>query len=50
VSNFEHVSFAIDEKYSKNNNDNPNYYVSHVIFQTYKNVVLRNVHSFGWLF
>jgi len=20
-----------------------------VIFQTYKNVVLRNVHSFGWL-
>jgi hypothetical protein len=43
VSNFEHVKFAIIEKYSKNNNDNLKYYASFVIFQTYKNVVLRNV-------
>jgi hypothetical protein len=49
VSSFEHVNFAIDGKYSKNSYDNPNYYASLMIFQTYKNVVLRNVHSFGWL-
>jgi hypothetical protein len=49
ASSFEHVKFAINEKYSKNNNYNPNYYVSFVIFQTYKNVVLRNVHSLRWL-
>jgi hypothetical protein len=30
------------------NYDNPNYYASRVIFQTYKNVVLRRVHSLGW--
>jgi hypothetical protein len=48
VSNLEHVSFAISTKYSKNNYDNPNHYVSLVIFQTYKNVVLKCVHSFGW--
>jgi hypothetical protein len=28
---------------------NPNYYVFLVIFQTCKNVVVRNVHSLGWL-
>jgi hypothetical protein len=39
VSNFENVSFAINGKYSKTNYDNPNYYVSFLIFQTYKNVV-----------
>jgi hypothetical protein len=49
VSNFEHVNFAINGKYSKKNYDNPNYYASLVIFQTYKNVVLSSVHSFGWL-
>ncbi len=51
VSNFGHVNFAINAKYSKNNYDNPNYYVSLVIFQTYKNAVLRSVHSLGlfWL-
>jgi hypothetical protein len=43
-----HVNFAINEKYSKNNYDNPNYYASHLIFQTYKNVVLGNVPSLGW--
>jgi hypothetical protein len=32
VSNFEHVNFAINGKYSKNIYDNPNYYVSLVIF------------------
>ncbi len=26
MSNFEHVKFAIDGKYSKNNYENPNYY------------------------
>jgi hypothetical protein len=49
VSSFEHVKFAINEKYSQKNYDNPNYYASFVIFQTYKNVVLRSVHSLGWL-
>jgi hypothetical protein len=49
VSNFEDVNFAINGKYFKKNYDNPNYYVSLVIFQTYKNVVLISVHSFGWL-
>ncbi len=50
VSRFEHVSFVINEIYSKNNYDNPNYYASLVIFQTYKNVVSKSVHSPGWLF
>jgi hypothetical protein len=49
VSSFEHVNFAINGKYSKKNYDNPNYYDSLVIFQTYKNVILRSVHSLGWL-
>jgi hypothetical protein len=47
VSSFEHVKFAINEKYCKNNYDNPNYNASFMIFQTYKNVILRNVHPFG---
>jgi hypothetical protein len=41
VSNFERVNFAINEKYSKKRYDNPNYYVSLVIFQTFKNAILR---------
>jgi hypothetical protein len=45
VSSFEHVNFAINKKYSNFFYDNPNYYY---IFQTYKNVVLRSVHSLGW--
>jgi hypothetical protein len=49
VLSFEHVNFAINEKYSKKYYGNSNYYVSLVIFQTYKNGVLRNVHSLGWL-
>jgi hypothetical protein len=48
MSNFEHVNFAIINKYSKNNYDNPNYYASLVIFQAYKNAILRNVHSLRW--
>jgi hypothetical protein len=48
VSSFEHIKFSINEKYSEKNNDNPNYYSSLVIFQTYKNAVLRSVHSLGW--
>jgi hypothetical protein len=50
VSIFEHVNFAINWKYSKNIYDNSNYYVSLVIFQTYKNVILRIAYSFGWFF
>jgi hypothetical protein len=50
VSSFEHLKFSINEKYFKNNYENPNYYVSFVIFQKYKNVVLKSVHLFGWLF
>jgi hypothetical protein len=46
---FEHVKFAMNEKYSKHINVNPNYNALVVIFQTYKNVVLRSVHSFGWV-
>jgi hypothetical protein len=49
VSSFENVNFAINGKYSQKLYDNPNYDVSLVNFQTYKNVVLRSVHSFGWL-
>jgi len=49
VSRFENVNFAINGKYSQKNYDNPNYYASLVIFQTYKNAILRSVHSFGWL-
>jgi hypothetical protein len=50
VSNFEHVNFAINETYSKKHYDNPNYYASLVIFQTYKNAILRSVHSLRWFF
>jgi hypothetical protein len=39
VSSFEHVNFAI-EKYSRKDYDNPNYYVSLLIFQTYKNTII----------
>ncbi len=49
VSNFEHINFAINGKYSTNFYGNSNYHVSLVIFQTYKNVVLRSVHSLRWL-
>jgi hypothetical protein len=47
VSNFENVNFAINGKYFKKNYDSPNYYVSFVIFQTYKNAVLKSVYSLG---
>ncbi len=30
VSKFEHVNFSINEKYFKNNYDNPNYYALHL--------------------
>jgi hypothetical protein len=36
VSSFEHVNFSFNGKYSKKHYDNPNYYVSLVIVQTYK--------------
>ncbi len=49
VLSFEHVNFTINGKYSKFVYDNLNYYASLVIFQTYKNVVLKSVHSLGWL-
>jgi hypothetical protein len=41
VSSFENVSFSINEKYSQQKHNNPNYYVSLVIFQIYKNAVLK---------
>jgi hypothetical protein len=50
VSSFEHVNFAINEKYSKKIYDNPKYYASFVMFQTYKNIILRNAHSLGCSF
>ncbi len=40
MSSFEHVNFAINEKYYEKYYDNANYYASFVIFQTYKIVVL----------
>jgi hypothetical protein len=43
LSSFEHENFAINAKYSKKHYDNPNYYASFLIFQIYKNVVLRSV-------
>jgi hypothetical protein len=46
MSIFEHVNFSINGKSFPKNYDIPNYYVSFVIFQTYKNVALRRVHSF----
>ncbi len=49
VSSFEHVNFTINKKYFERHYDNPNYYSSLVIFQTYKNICLRRVHSLGWL-
>jgi len=48
VSNFEHIIFAMNEKYFQKNYDNVNYHASLVIFQTYKNAILKNVHPFGW--
>jgi hypothetical protein len=47
VSSFGHINFENNEKYSKRNYDNPNYYASFVIFQTYKNAILKYIHSFG---
>jgi hypothetical protein len=44
------VCFGIDGKqWFKSHYDTPTYYVSLVIFQIYKNIILRNVHSLGWL-
>jgi len=48
--NFEHVNFAINGKYSQIFFGNPNYYVSLVIFQTYKIATLKSVHSFDNFF
>jgi hypothetical protein len=48
VLSFEHVNFVINEKYSQKNYDNPNYYVSLLIFQTYKNAILKSVYLLGW--
>jgi len=54
VAKFEHVNFAINGNYFEFFNENPNYYVSLVIFQTYKTLVLKSVHplggSFDWVF
>jgi hypothetical protein len=50
MSSFDHVNFTINGKYSQKHYDNPNYDAALVIFQTYKNEILRNVHSLGWFF
>jgi hypothetical protein len=52
VLSFEHIKFTINKKYFKKLYDNPNYYASLVIFQTYKNTntVFKNVHSLQRLF
>jgi len=49
VSSFEHINFAINGKYSQKHYDNSNYCVSFMIFQTYKNAILRSVHAFTWV-
>jgi len=49
MSSFEHVNFAIIGKYSPKNYNNPIYYASFFIFQTYKNAISKRVHSLGWL-
>jgi hypothetical protein len=49
VLSFEHINFAINEECFKKYYDNPNYYASLVIFQTYKNTILKSVHSLEWL-
>jgi hypothetical protein len=49
VSKIENITFLINGKNSKKNNDNSNYYASFMIFQKYKNAILRNVHSLGGL-
>jgi hypothetical protein len=50
VLSFEHIKFVINENYLKINYGNPNNYVEFMIFETYKNAILRSVHSLGWLF
>jgi hypothetical protein len=47
MSSLEHVNFAINGKYSKT--IMTIMHASLVIFQTYKNEILRRVDSFGWL-
>ncbi len=49
ASSFERINFAINEKYSQKIYENSSYYASLVIFQTYKRVILKSVHSLGWL-
>ncbi len=49
VLSVENVNFAINGKYFQKHYDNPNHYASLAIFQTYKNAILRNVHSLRWL-
>jgi hypothetical protein len=50
MSRFEHINLVINEKYSKNNYDNPNYFASLVILEMYKNAILMNVHyPFTWV-
>jgi hypothetical protein len=42
-------NFEINRKHFQKNYDNPNCYAFFAIFQTYKNEVLKRVHSLGWL-
>jgi len=50
VSNFEHVTFAINEKVPKTFMTIQIIMLSLWFFQTYKNLVLSSVHPLGWLF
>jgi hypothetical protein len=47
---FESINIVISGKYSQKIYENLKYYASFVIFQTYKNSILRSLHSLGWLF
>jgi hypothetical protein len=49
VLSFEHINFAINGECFKKLYDNPYYYASLVNFHTYKNKVLKSVHSLEWL-
>jgi hypothetical protein len=49
VSSFKHVSFIVNETYSKKILQSKPLCFLYMIFETYKNVVLNNVHSLGWL-
>jgi hypothetical protein len=50
IIHFQSLSALNMQFISKKCYENLNYYASLVIFQTHRNVVLKSVHSLGWLF